>query len=123
MKRILIATLFTLAAGLSFADGDLTPRHGGVVVEAKSGHKVELVAQSGMLTLYLFSHDGKPVDSKGAGAEITLLAGSDKSTAKFEASGENTLMAHGKFNTAAGAKAIVKFTLPGKAAEQVRLSF
>jgi hypothetical protein len=120
MKKLLIAASIALSAGLAYADGALKPDHGGVMKEAVSGHRVELVARGDQLSVYLTDHDGKPVDSKGASGEITLLSGTEKTRTKLMPAGANQLL--GKASAAPGAKAIVKFTLPGKPAEQVRLT-
>ncbi|SMF03492.1 hypothetical protein [Pseudogulbenkiania subflava] len=120
MKHLLIAASLAFSTGLAFADGDLKPQQGGVMAETQSGHRVELVAEADQLAVYLTDHGGKPVDSKGASGEVTLLVGSAKTTAALVPAGGNKLTAKAK--AAAGAKAIVKVTLPGKAAEQVRLT-
>lgn len=120
MKKLLIAASIALSTGLAFADGVLKPHHGGVMAEATSGNRVELVAQAEQLTVYLSSHDGKPLDSKGVSGGITLLSGTEKTRAALTSAGDNQLTAKAK--AAASAKAIVKLTLPGKPAEQVRLT-
>lgn len=120
MKKLLIAATIALSAGLAFADGALNPQHGGVMAEAASGNRVELVAATDQLTVYLSGHDGKPVDSKGASGEITLLSGTEKTKAALTPAGDNQMTA--KASATAGAKAIVKLTLPGKPAEMVRLT-
>jgi hypothetical protein len=120
MKKLLIAASIALSTGLAFADGVLKPLHGGVMTEAASGNRVELVAGTDQLTVYLSSHDGKPLDSKGASGEIILLSGTEKTKATLTPGGDNQLVAKAK--AAAGTKAIVKLTLPGKPAEQMRLT-
>ena len=120
MKKLFIVASIALSAGFAFADGVLKPDHGGVMKEAASGHRVELVSRADQLSVYLTDHDGKPVDSKGVTGEITLLSGTEKIRATLTPAGANQLL--GKASAAAGAKAIVKFTLPGKPTEQVRLS-
>ena len=120
MKKLLIAASIALSASLALADGDLKPDHSGVMIEATSGNRVELVAQMDQVAVYLTNHAGKPIDSKGATGEITLLSGTEKTKATLTPAGGNQLMAKAK--AAAGTKAIVKFTLPGKPAEQVRLT-
>lgn len=120
MKKILIAASITLSAGLAFADGVLKPDHGGVMAEATSGHRVELVARGDQLSVYLTDHAGKPVESKEASGEITLLSGTEKNRAVLTPAGGNQLL--GNARAPAGAKAIVKFTLHGKTVEQVRLT-
>jgi hypothetical protein len=49
-----------------------------------------------------------------------LLSGTEKTRTVLMPAGANQLL--GKASAAAGAKAIVKFTLPGKPMEQVRLT-
>lgn len=120
MKKLFIAASIALSAGFAFADGVLKPDHGGVMKEAGSGHRVELVSRGDQLSVYLSDHDGQPVDSKGASGEVTLLSGTEKTRTILMPAGANQLL--GKASAAAGAKAIVKFTLPGKPTEQVRLS-
>ena len=120
MKKLLIAVFITLFTSLAFADGNLKPHHGGAMAEAASGNRIELVARTDQLTVYLINHDGKPVDSKGASGEITLLSGTEKTKALLTPTSDNQMIAATK--AAADAKAIVKFTLPGKHAEQMRLT-
>lgn len=122
MKKLLIAVSIALCSSLALADGALKPQQGGVMAEAKSGNRVELVVSTDMVMVYLTDHAGKPVEGKGATGEVTLLAGTEKTTAKLTAAGANALMASGKFKSASGSKAVVKFTLPGKTEEQVRLT-
>ena len=123
MKKLLIAASFALCSSWTFADGALKPQQGGVMAEAKSGHRVELVVSADLATVYLTDHSDKPIASKGGSGELTLLTGTEKTTASLSAGEANTLKASGKFKFAAGSKAIVKFTLPGKTEEQVRLAF
>ena len=120
MKKLLIAVSIALSSSLAFADGDLKPHHGGAMAEAASGNRIELVAGTEQLTVYLTNHDGKPVDSKGVSGEITLLSGTEKTKAPLTPASDNQMTA--KASATAGTKAIVKFALPGKAAEQVRLT-
>lgn len=120
MKHLLIAASLALSTSLALADGALKPQHGGVIAEAQSGQRVELVAEADQLAVYLSDHGGKPIDSKGVSGEVTLLVGTAKTSAALAPAGGNKLTAKAK--AAAGAKAIVKVTLPGKAAEQVRLT-
>ena len=120
MKKLLVAASIVLSSGLALADGVLKPQHGGVMAEAASGNRVELVAEAEQLSVYLSKHDGKPLDSKGASGDVTLLSGTEKTKATLAPAGDNPLVAKAKATT--GAKAIVKITLPGKPAEQVRLT-
>jgi hypothetical protein len=122
MKKRLIAASIALCSNLVLADGDLKPQQGGAMAEAKSGHRVELVIAGDMAMVYLSDHSSKPIASKGATGELTLLTGTEKTSASLMASDANSMMASGKFKVASGSKAIVKFTLPGKGEEQVRLT-
>ncbi|WP_373974644.1 hypothetical protein NT239_13570 [Chitinibacter sp. SCUT-21] len=120
MKKMMIALSFSLASALSMADGTMTPAHGGVMSEAKSGTRAELSTAGNMLMAYLTSHSNEAIATKGAVAELTLLNGTEKQEVKFMPSGANSLMAQGKYKAVAGTKALLKVTLPGKATEQFR---
>ena len=122
MKKLLIAASIALCSNLVLADGDMKPQQGGVMAEAKSGHRIELVVAGDMAMVYLTDHASKPIESKGTTGELTLLTGTEKTTSSLSASGGNSLMASGKFKATPGSKAIVKFTLSGKTEEQVRLT-
>lgn len=117
MKTMLLALM--LASGMAAAhEGQLpAPKHNGVVAESSAGSTAELSLDGGMLMVYLSDHDGKALDSKGAQGEVTLLAGNEKQVLPLKASGANSLMAAGKYTTAAGSKALIKVTLPGKTPE------
>jgi hypothetical protein len=120
MKNTLIALTLSLASGLAMADGTMTPMHNGMMVEAASGSRAELSLEGNMLMLYLTSHHGEAISSAGAVAEVTLLSASDKQVLSLQPAGENALMAKDAYTAPAGTKALVKLTLPGKAAEQFR---
>lgn len=117
LAALLLGASLPLAA---LAHGDMKAPHGGAVAEAPSGHRVELVREGGQLAVYLTDHSGKPVDAQGAQAEVTLLSGASKSTTQLAPAGGNKLS--GATNATAGAKAVLRLTMPGKAAEQVRLT-
>lgn len=120
MKRwILSIALVASAVGAAAHEG-LKPAKGGVIVEGKSGHRVELVAEGGQLAAWVTDHDGKPIAAQGVKAEVTLLAGAEKSSAVFEPAAGNKLLA--KVKTARGAKAVVRLTVGGKATEQLRFT-
>ena len=121
MKKLLIAASFALCSGWVLADGDMKPQQGGVIAEAKSGHRIELVVSADMAMVYLSDHAGKPIAAKGSSGELTVMTGTEKTTASLMPSDGNVLMGSGKFKVAPGSKAIVKFTLAGKTEEQVRL--
>ncbi|WP_047391607.1 hypothetical protein [Chitinibacter sp. ZOR0017] len=120
MKNVLLSLTLAVATCLSWADGVMTPAHGGVMSEAKSGTRAELSTAGNMLMAYLTSHSNEAIATKGAVAELTLLNGTEKQEVKFMPSGANSLMAQGKYKAVAGSKALLKVTLPGKATEQFR---
>ena len=74
----LLATLALTLAGQAFAAGghDHSPKHGGVVAEAKD-MDYELVAKPAAIQLHLRDH-GKPADVSKASAKLTLLTGAEK---------------------------------------------
>lgn len=122
LLSLLLTTGLTLAAGAAYGHGDeaMEAMHGGVVSEAASGTTAELSTAGGMLMLYLNDHTGQPIASQGAVGEATVLSGSEKQVLPLAPSGDNSLMASGTFKAAAGSKAVVKVTLPGKSAEMFR---
>jgi hypothetical protein len=122
MIRFLAVTALAVAAGLASAheDAPLQAQHGGVVVEATSGQQVELSAAGGMLMVYLHDHDGVPIASQAALAEVIVLSGAGKQVLALRPSGGNALMAAEPFSAAPGSKAVVRLTLPGQAVEQLR---
>jgi nitrogen fixation protein FixH len=122
MKKTLIALGFVLASSLAIADGDMKAAHGGVMAEATAGTRAELSTQGNMLMVYITSHHGEAIATKGAVAELTLLNGTEKQAVKLAPSGDNSFMAQGQYKAVAGTKAILKVTLPGKAAEQFRFA-
>ncbi|MBM5573366.1 hypothetical protein [Deefgea sp. CFH1-16] len=122
MKKILIALGFALVSNLAFADGEMKAAHGGVMAEATTGTRAELSTQGNMLMVYLTSHHGEVIATKGAIAELTLLNGTEKQAVKLAPSGDNSFMAQGQYKAVAGTKAVLKVTLQDKAAEQFRFA-
>lgn len=120
MKKMIIAVSLALTAGLALADGVMSPRHGGVMAEAKSGNRIELVAEANRLAVYLTDHSGKAVSSQGVSGEVTLLTGTQKTSAKLAPAGGNKLIATAQ--AVAGAKAMVKIAHPGKPEELLRVT-
>jgi hypothetical protein len=120
------ATILTLASFAAFAgskhvEGDHhTPKYGGVVQEVK-GIQYELVAKADSLAIFVEDH-GKKVDSKGAGAKVTLLNGSEKSEATLTPAGDNKLEAKGSFKVSKDTKVIAVVTLAGGVAKSMRFA-
>ncbi len=118
----LLATVAILSASVTFAGAghDLTPKHGGAVVEVKEV-VFELVATPDALSLYLDDH-GRKIDTAGATAKVTLLSGAEKSEAILAPAGDNKFEAKGMFKVAAGTKAVAVVTLAGKAPATARFA-
>ena len=94
--------------------------HEGVVSEASSGNTAELSPAGGMLMVYLRDHAGASITSNGALGEVTLLSGGAKQVLPLAPSGDNALLEEGSYQAAAGSKAVLKLTFPGKSAELFR---
>lgn len=83
------AVLFICAAS-AFAHGEASkPKHGGVIAKAEP-LEAELVTAPTKLTLYMYDH-GKPVDTKGATAKLTILATGKKQEVTLAPGGDNKL--------------------------------
>ena len=118
----LLATVAILCSSFARAGAghDLTPKHGGAVVEVKEV-VFELVATPDALSLYLDDH-GRKIDTAGATAKVTLLSGAEKSEAILAPAGDNKFEAKGMFKVAAGTKAVAVVTLAGKAPATARFA-
>ncbi|RZI40016.1 hypothetical protein EGT07_25500 [Herbaspirillum sp. HC18] len=99
---------------------DVTPQYGGVVSVVQDVN-YELVAKPDSITLYINDH-GKPLDTKGAMATVTLLSASDKADVTLAPAGENKLEAKDVFKVGPGTKAVAKVTLAGKSAQNLRFT-
>jgi hypothetical protein len=116
---LLSAALFLPAAVL--AHGDRSGPNGGVLEDAGTYH-VELVMKADELRAFVTGAGGVKVDTKGAEASATVLAGREKLTLKLVPAGGNALAAGGKFDTRAGAKVVLSLALPGQPAVSGRFS-
>ena len=65
----------------------------------------ELVAKSDVITLHLRDH-GKPANTQGMSAKLTLLNGTEKSEVMLAPAGGSTLEAKGSFKVAVGTKVV-----------------
>lgn len=92
--------------------------YGGIVTVLKDIN-YELVAKPDAITLYVTDH-GKPLDTKGGTAAITLMSASGKANVTLTPAGENKFEAKGTYTVGAGSKAIAKVSLGGKPAQSVR---
>jgi hypothetical protein len=100
-------------AGAAYAGGkhDHSPKHGGIVVEAKD-MDYEVVAKPDMIQIYVSDH-GKPIKIVGGRAKVTLLNGSEKTDVELVPAGEK-LEAKGAFKVAKGTKGVATVTLGSK---------
>lgn len=114
-------TLTLTLAGTAFAAGehDHSPKHGGVVTEAKD-MDYELVAKPAAIQLHVRDH-GKPVDVSKASAKLTLLTGTEKQEVELKPVGDK-LEATGSFKVGPGTKAVAVVTMSGKPAGTVRFT-
>lgn len=119
-RSALLGALLAVATAVAVAHGAVKPLHGGVLGETASHNHVELVRTEGELIAYLSDATGKPVPAQGAQLEATLLAGTQKSSARFTAAGVNKMVASAR--VPAGTKAVLRLTLPGQGAEQLRVT-
>jgi hypothetical protein len=107
-----LATVVTVDSAHAAGQHDLSPKHGGVVVEVRHVD-YELVAKATTIQLYLRDH-GKGVDVSKASAKVTLLTGSEKQEVELKPVGDK-LEAIGSFKIGPGTKAVAVVTLAGKA--------
>jgi len=120
LKIGLLSAALLLHAAVS-AHGEKTGPNGGVIEDAGKYH-VELVMKADELRAFVTGAGSPKVDTKGAEASATVLAGKEKLTLKLLPVGGNALAAGGKFDTRAGAKVVLSLTLPGQPAVSGRFS-
>lgn len=116
MKHFIVHAAMAGVAALVSApaiavDDAHSPKHGGVIVEAK-GVDLELVAKPDLIQIYPTDH-GKPMKISSGSAKLTLLTGSEKSEVPLALVGDK-LEAKGSFKVAKGTKAVAVVTLNGK---------
>ena len=117
------ALAFVVASGGALAasdhsHGEIKPLHGGIIAVA-SDLEFELLAKADGITLYVRDH-GKPANTLGASAKLTILSGSDKSEAALAPAGDNKLEAKGSYKLGAGTKFVATVSLQGKNPVNVR---
>lgn len=116
LKTLAFAAL-AATCSIAIAKDEHTPKHGGIVVEAK-GMDLEIVATSEVLRVYVGDH-GKPVKLDGGKATVTLLNGTEKSEFALSPRGDR-FEADGTFKVGKGTKGIASVALPGKPAASAR---
>ena len=92
------------------------------MVEDAGKYHVELVMKPDELRAFITDAKDAKVETKGAEATATVLAGKDKSTVKLAPAGGNVLLGAGKFDPGAGAKIVLSLTLPSQGAVQARFN-
>jgi hypothetical protein len=124
LTRTIALSIGLTASLLAFAakeGGDHhKPQFGGIVAEGKA-FDAELVTKPDLITVHLNDH-GKPMSTKGFKGKITLLSGTEKVDADLVSAGDTKLEAKGKFNVAAGTKAIVMVTPEGKTSNSFKFT-
>lgn len=121
-KPLLIVLLLACAPLYAHSDTPLQAEHGGTVKESAAGHQLELSYRPDSLTLYLKDHDGRPLKTSGANAEVILQTKQQQRRVTLTPSGSNQLSSQGDFATLSGSVAIIQYTLAGQKLEQARLT-
>ncbi len=127
----MLALLAALGSGAAFAAGghehahghahEHTPLHGGIVAEA-GDIDFELTIGAALTELYVRDH-GKPLDTAGASAKLTLLDGAGKTELVLTPAAGGKFEAPGRASPAPGTKAVALVTLPGRKPVNVRFAW
>lgn len=108
---IIVAGLLQLSSSAVLAHAEHgQPQFGGVVAEAGEA-QFEIVGKGGKIVVHATSH-GVPVDTAGAKAKLTVLAGGAKSELTLAPVAPNRLEAAGSL--ASGAKLLILVEWPGR---------
>jgi len=123
MKTLKIAFLSAalLLPAAVLAHGEKIGPNGGVVEDAGKYH-VELVVKADELRAFVTGAGDAKVDTKGAEASATVLAGKEKLMLKLLPAGGNALAAGVRFDTGAGAKVVLSLVFPRQTAVQARFA-
>jgi hypothetical protein len=120
MKHVFASLLLaSLVATAAYAAEDHAPKHGGIVVETKSGD-MELVAKPELIVIHISDH-GKPMKLTSASGKVTVYNGSEKAEAPLALAGDK-LEAKGSFMVVAGTKVLAEASLNGKPAVAARFT-
>lgn len=117
-----LAFAFALFPVAALAHGPSIGSHGGQVQDA-GPFQIELVIKTGDLTAYILDDKtGKPVDTKGGSAKVTVLAHKKQEIVELTPVDGGALHGTGMFEAADDLKAVVALNLPGKPPQQARFS-
>ena len=120
LKIVLLSAALLLPAAV-LAHGEKIGPNGGVIEDAGKYH-VELVVKADELRAFVTGEGSAKVDTRGAEASATVLAGKEKLTLKLLPAGGNALAGAGKFDTRTGVKVVLSLALPGQPAASGRFS-
>ncbi|MBF0097413.1 MAG: hypothetical protein HQM04_09540 [Magnetococcales bacterium] len=84
-------TVFVIGLGnTAWAHGDLTPAHGGKMVESH-GQVLELTVRGKVVDIYFTNHEGHPEPTDGATGKVVFLLQGKKLETVLKPSGDNRL--------------------------------
>jgi hypothetical protein len=123
IRRVALLGAFLLLPASALGDGDLSKPgpNGGKVADAGKYH-LELVVTTAEMRVYVTAAKDAKVDTQGAEASATVLAGRERSTVKLVPAGGNALAASGSFGPKAAMTVVVTLTLPKQPLMQARFS-
>ena len=123
IRRIVLFGAFFLLPAAALGDGDLSKPgpNGGKLADAGKYH-LELVVKPAEMRVYVTGAKDAKVDTQGAEANATVLAGKEKSTLKLAPAGGNALAVNGAFNPKAAMTVVVTLTLAKQPSVQARFS-
>ena len=113
----------SLLPAVALGDGDLSKPgpNGGKLADAGKYH-LELVVKPAEMRVYVTGAKDAKVDTQGAQASATVLAGKDKATLKLVPAGDNALAAAGSFDTRAAMTVVITLTLAKQSPVQARFA-
>ena len=123
IHRIALLGAFLLLPATALGDGDLSRPgpNGGKLADAGRYH-LELVVKPAEMRLYVTGGRDAKVDTQGAEANATVLAGKEKSTVKLVPAEGNALAGNGAFNPKSAMTVVVTLTLAKQPPVQARFS-
>ncbi|MFM2042244.1 MAG: hypothetical protein RLY86_820 [Pseudomonadota bacterium] len=120
LAALLLAPATAITPGTAHAH-QAEALHGGQMVDAPPYH-LELVAKGRDITLYVLDSAMKPVDTTGAQARATILAGGKPELVPLAPAGTNILRGAAGVDLGQDAKVVTSLTLPGQKPVQARFN-